>query len=123
MSQTTEYDQLETMLSVRAAARQYEKKNRLHFDGTTQGNLSGPLHAPNATDTWCCSFREKKLMIGSMRQPVGGSDADSNTCDAKRKRDDSDVEPFNFHCMPLKFGEEVIHSFEPRALIVVLMAC
>ena len=52
-----------------------------------------------------------------MRQPDGGSDADSNTSDAKRKRDDSGVEPFNFHCMPLKFGEEVIHSYEPSALI------
>ena len=117
VSQTTEYDQLETMVSVRAAARQYEKKNRLHFDGTTQGNLIGPLRAPNATDTWFCSFREKKLMMGSMRQPVGGSDADSNTSDAKRKRDDSDVEPFNFHCMPLKFGDEIVHSFEPSAMI------
>ena len=52
-----------------------------------------------------------------MRQPVGGSDADSHTSDAKRKRDDSDVEPFNYHCMPVKFYEELIHSFEPSAVI------
>ncbi|CAK0860741.1 unnamed protein product [Prorocentrum cordatum] len=116
--------QEETAFIVTKESLNIKMQANRHFNGTSKGSVIGFLDMPSvAADSverpWEATFAQKKDMFGkSGRADVGGASPDGeNYCDMKGQRNDTDVEPANYHAMPRKWYSEVIHRFKPKAII------
>lgn len=56
-------------------------------------------------------------MLGAMRQAIGG-DTPGAEPGAKRKRQDTDIEPFTYHSMVETIPSELLHAYHPTKVVI-----
>ena len=85
-----------------------ERRNRLHFKGTTAGSWIFPVSLPPYEEQWQLLFGAKKELFGDSRVAVGGK-TEGGTAKIK-PRLDSDVEPVFYHYQGYEIMSELLHN-------------
>lgn len=119
------FSQLEFMHCVTAKPLVLRKRPRKHIcSASTAGDCIGPLGVPDLRDEWLLTFEQKKAYYGSARVAVGGvtvegaDEVDKHALEvARKKRADGAIEPMCFHTMLPEFYEEILHAYQPRAVV------
>lgn len=95
--------------------------NRLHYEGTSRGQVIAPVTAPSwdDPDQWTLTPAEKRTMFGKIgRIAVGGSAGIRDDSDNKpARRDPNAPEPVFFHAHPYELDEELTHNFPMTSII------
>ena len=102
------------------------ERDRLHFDGTNRGNCLGPVALPPFSDkmVWKASTNLKREIIGKTggKILVGGGLALSGVSSEEAKKLSeapkfpNQEDPVFFHAPPICLGEELMHSYDLRAI-------
>ena len=61
------------------------------------------------------SFADKKKMLGSMRSAIGGETVGNDG--PKRKRAESDLEPFSYFSSVEAIPSELVHTFQSKVVL------
>jgi len=102
-------------------------KPRLHFQGTTAGNVMGPVNLPDLGIVPQLTYRAKKELYGdaAMSVPSGDGtnpDAQEGAQDPpKRKRSPDDIEASFYHTMLPELTEEIVHMLGGRKKIKAII--
>ena len=115
---TASIKQVETLHVLSCKRLQLPDRKRLHYDGTTAGNLLAGVSAPKIEDTWHVPWGEKKKMLGKAIIPVGGRTigADAGEEGATRRTATTMV-PMAYHTGPEELYEELCHDFHAKLII------
>lgn len=93
-------------------------RKRLHYPGSTVGDLITGLELEPPSDEWQMSWAEKKDYYGrKFLVAVGGKTEVAPEDAAKGPRSNQSMFPVCHHCMPEKFYEEMIHTFFAKCVI------
>ena len=101
-------EQTETVYVITGSALKVEKRNRLHFKGTTAGSWIFPVAMPPYEEQWQLPFSAKKELFGEGRVAVGGK-TEGGTAKIK-PRLDSDVEPVFYRYQGYEIMSELLHN-------------
>lgn len=97
---------------------------------STAGTCIGPMPLPDwqkADETWCCSFKDKKIMYGDARiLPSGRMEGDSDLVGTglvrqPQQRKDDDIEPVTYHGLHRHVIEELLHQVGPSKRLVAII--
>ena len=81
---------------------------RLHYRGSNQSNVLGPVVLPSHDEIEQVTFAHKKKMLGKFRFEVGGK---TDGCEGRLQRADEDLEPISFHAFPREIYESLSATF------------
>ena len=85
-----------------------DKYQRRIWSGTNQSNHIGPVGL-NVDANWKLTFKQKKELLGSRRNEVGGPTEQSRRTQA---RNDDDIEPVGYHSNSVAFWVEFLRCFK-----------
>ena len=93
-------------------------RKRLHYPGTTVGDLLSGLEVPAIEAEWHMPWGEKKAYYGKkLLVAVGGKTEVAPEDKEKATKTDKSMVPTVHHLMPGKFYEEMVHTFFAKCVI------
>eukprot|EP00959_Pyramimonas_sp_CCMP1952_P189080 3954862-Pyramimonas_sp.AAC.1 len=121
--QGASFDQIEVLSLVTSSDIHAELKMnpRKHFPGTNLGNKIGDVLMPDIDNMWKTTCKEKIIIHGSFRIACGnrtpGEDKDTAPGRGQRRTTPDTIEPVFWHGRSLKLYEELIFSYDLKAII------
>ena len=101
--------QLQTTTMCTKNAIKTAKKPRKHSPGTTAGDCMTGIGLPSRTKGWQCSYAEKKILYWPSKRREPGGACDDSGARPNEKRENKDIEPFNFWQHNQAFYEEFLN--------------
>ena len=134
--QGSSFDQIEVLSLVTAADIHADLKMtpRKHYPGSNLGNKIGDVVMQDIDSMWKSTCKEKVVIHGIYRVATGGrtpgEDKDTAPGRGQKRATPETIEPVFWHGRPLKLYEELMFSYDLKAIIdftpgdgVLLNAC